>query len=218
VVFAAGNQVPNGENFTTINPWAWTSDHISVGASQIPIPITNAERKVSTSNFGAYMDVCAPGGEAAKTAVQDRTLTTFSELTPETAFPTPYTDTEYALFGETSCACAQVAGVAALMLSSNGNLTSAEVRQILRDTAVKIDFGNTDPVGVYDAGGHSLWYGYGRIDARAAVQEAVRRRSAWAMPWLIYRLLRIPATVFNWFVCFISRFIDRLTEFRSRPT
>jgi hypothetical protein len=85
---------------------------------------------------------------------------------------------DYDDFGQTSCACPQVAGLAALMLSANPELTWVQVRQILRETAVQIDAANVDPVGQWvdtDGDGladYSQWYGYGRIDAQAAVQAA----------------------------------------------
>jgi hypothetical protein len=88
-------------------------------------------------------------------------------------------------FGGTSSATPLCAGVAALVLSANPALTYIEVRQILRDTADKFDLQNTDPVGQWlDANGdpsvtsglppvRSGWYGYGRVNAAAAVQAAL---------------------------------------------
>lgn len=81
-------------------------------------------------------------------------------------------------FGGTSSATPLIAGIAALMLSINPDLTWVQVRQILRDTAFMIDAANTDPVGQWvDTDGDGVddfspWYGYGRVDALAAVQEA----------------------------------------------
>jgi len=77
------------------------------------------------------------------------------------------------------------AGAGALVLSANPALTYIEARQILRDTAIKFDLVNTDPVGQWlDANGNpsvisgnppvkSGWYGYGRVDAAAAVELAL---------------------------------------------
>jgi thermitase len=61
------------------------------------------------------------------------------------------------------------AGCAALALSVNTGLTGAELRQIMRDTA--------DQIGgvVYDATGHNDDYGFGRVNADAAVHRAARR-------------------------------------------
>lgn len=71
-------------------------------------------------------------------------------------------------FGGTSSACPGAAGVAALVLSLNPALTAAEVRQILRRCCERIDGAG----GGYDADGHSELYGYGRLDAAAAVALA----------------------------------------------
>jgi len=71
-------------------------------------------------------------------------------------------------FGGTSSACPGVAGVVALMLGRNPELRFDEVRDILRRSATRID----EAAGAYDADGHSTRYGYGRVDARAAVELA----------------------------------------------
>jgi len=88
-------------------------------------------------------------------------------------------------FGGTSSATPLCAGVAALVLSANPALTYIEARQILRDTAVRFDLANTDPVGQWlDINGNpsvgsglpavrSGWYGYGRVNAGAAVAMAL---------------------------------------------
>ena len=65
-------------------------------------------------------------------------------------------------FGGTSAACPQVAGVAALMLSANPNLTASQVRTKLRNTAR--DLGST---------GFDTTYGYGLVNAYAAVCAAL---------------------------------------------
>jgi subtilisin family serine protease len=71
-------------------------------------------------------------------------------------------------FGGTSSACPGIAGIAALILSANPALNWQEVKDILRQSATRIDENN----GSYDAQGHSPFYGYGRPDAGLAVQLA----------------------------------------------
>ena len=88
-------------------------------------------------------------------------------------------------FGGTSYATPVSAGTGALMLSANPQLRWDEVRDLIRMTAVKIDPGNTDPVGRWrdvnglistDAGyagpNFSEFFGFGRLNAAAAVQAA----------------------------------------------
>jgi subtilisin family serine protease len=71
-------------------------------------------------------------------------------------------------FGGTSSACPGAAGVAALVLSVNPELTRVEVREILRRACDQIDPAG----GGYDAQGHSTLYGYGRLNAETAVALA----------------------------------------------
>ncbi|MCB0643440.1 MAG: SPOR domain-containing protein, partial [Phaeodactylibacter sp.] len=75
-------------------------------------------------------------------------------------------------FGGTSGATPVVAGICALMLSANPNLTAREVKQILQSTADKV--GNSWEY----VSGYSTKYGYGRVNAAKAVAEAIRRRSS----------------------------------------
>ncbi|HTU22623.1 MAG TPA: S8 family serine peptidase [Gemmataceae bacterium] len=70
-------------------------------------------------------------------------------------------------FGGTSAACPIVAGVAALVWSAYPNLSAAQVRQILLDTADKVDAEN----GKWKDG-RSKQYGYGKVNALAAMRKA----------------------------------------------
>jgi subtilisin-like proprotein convertase family protein/subtilisin family serine protease len=68
-------------------------------------------------------------------------------------------------FGGTSSATPLAAGVAALILSLNPDLTWDQVRRYMRDSADKIDAQR----GNY-ANGYSLKYGFGRINAKRALE------------------------------------------------
>lgn len=68
----------------------------------------------------------------------------------------------------TSFAAPLAAGVGALVLSINPDLTAEEVRRIMRDTCDKIG-GVT-----YDANGHNVDYGHGRVNAFRAVVRAMQ--------------------------------------------
>jgi subtilisin-like proprotein convertase family protein/subtilisin family serine protease len=106
-------------------------------------------------------------------------------------------------FGGTSSATPLVAGIAALTISANPDLTAVKVVSILKQTAAK-DLNlqgyqrtpaasyDTDtswdvsPVAPFDKGDFintgdsdgtwSPWFGHGRVDAAAAVTEALKRR------------------------------------------
>ncbi len=82
----------------------------------------------------------------------------------------------YKHFGGTSAATPLVAGVCALILSANPDLTAREVKDILQSTADKI--GSPSEY----INGHSVKYGYGRVNADRAVAEAIRRRDAAKAP------------------------------------
>jgi subtilisin family serine protease len=71
-------------------------------------------------------------------------------------------------FGGTSSACPGVAGVAALVLARNPDLRAGEVREVIRRSCDRIDTAG----GAYGPDGHSRFYGYGRVNARRAVELA----------------------------------------------
>jgi subtilisin family serine protease len=75
-------------------------------------------------------------------------------------------------FGGTSSAAPTVAGVVALMLQANPNLTWRDVQHVLVETAEKND--PTDGSWFNNAAGYhvSEYYGFGRVDAAAAVNMA----------------------------------------------
>ncbi|MFZ0554791.1 MAG: S8 family serine peptidase, partial [Nitrososphaeraceae archaeon] len=68
-------------------------------------------------------------------------------------------------FGGTSSATPLAAGIGALLLSINANLTGEQVRQILRSSCDKID-----PVNAQYVNGFSITHGHGRLNARRALE------------------------------------------------
>jgi subtilisin family serine protease len=71
-------------------------------------------------------------------------------------------------FGGTSSACPGAAGVAALVLATNPALRWNEVKDVMKRACDRID----PQGGAYDVNGHSKQYGYGRLNARTAVELA----------------------------------------------
>jgi subtilisin family serine protease len=71
-------------------------------------------------------------------------------------------------FGGTSSACPGAAGVAALIIARNPTLRWDQVRDIIKQSCDKIDPAG----GNYDANGRSPIYGYGRMNAKKAVELA----------------------------------------------
>ncbi len=168
VLFAAGN-----ENIDHLNYYATIPDVIAVGAC-------NSEGTHSIySNRGFELSVCAPS--SGVWPLHWPTTTTRPFWDPgrhdETGNKKFWRDGIergtpglYKHFGGTSAATPIVAGICALMLSANPDLTAKEVKEILQDTADKIGFHHDY------FNGHSVKYGYGRVNADRAVAEALRRR------------------------------------------
>ncbi len=165
ILFAAGNE---GGNF--VNLYAAHPDVICVAACD------SKDRYARYSNQGSEVSICAPSsGDFPPIAARAR----WDSGVPERgvgAFAW-YLDgvdrgSSYKHFSGTSAATPVAAGVVALILSANPNLTAKEVKQIIQQTADKIG----EP-GEY-VNGHSNKFGYGRINADKAVAEALRRKDA----------------------------------------
>lgn len=111
------------------------------------------------SNYGTGIDLVAPSDDNRRPGI---TTTDVSRR------GRGYSDGLYCSdFGGTSSATPLAAGAAALVLSANRTLQSDEAREILRSTADPID----RTAGGYRKG-YSLQYGFGRVNAEAAVTEA----------------------------------------------
>jgi subtilisin family serine protease len=171
MVFSAGN----GSADVAIRTWASYEKTICVAAS------TNTDVHSFYSNFGEELDVCAPSNGGS----DDICTTDFVGDGNLAGSAIPGASLDYMdSFGGTSSAAPLVAGLIGLILSANPDLTWIQVRDILRNTSVKIDAANNDPVGRWvDINGdpvsisglapfYSNWYGYGRINALAAVNAA----------------------------------------------
>ena len=199
ILFAAGNanRPINGtvyergwvKNIVTgktrwLNGFAVHPDVITVSAS------TSLNKKAAYSNWGTNISVCAPSNNAQPGMWFEKAGFVYSQPTISTSLPgrgmfttdllgsagyskgdfTPY-------FGGTSSATPIVAGVAALILSVNPDLSVAQVKRILEETADKIVDLDTDAqlglrYGSYDDNGHSKWFGYGKVSALSAVKAA----------------------------------------------
>ncbi|WP_010283106.1 S8 family peptidase [Bacillus timonensis] len=117
------------------------------GASSISYPaaydsviavgsVTSNRTRSSFSNYGSGLELMAPGSSIYST----------------------YPNSRYTTLSGTSMATPHVAGVAGLLRAANPDISVAEARQILRDTAQEA--------------GSFTQYGYGIVDAHAAVVAA----------------------------------------------
>jgi len=136
------------------------------------------------SNFGPELDIVAPGGGGAHTYDLDLFYTLSQDLLWTTDLvgmpgsskwnsdPNMLDYTEK--FSGTSAACPVAAGVAALILSIEPNLTGDEVRHFLERSAK--DLG---------APGRDNYYGRGRVDARAALDMVLDKRADLNDDWKV---------------------------------
>ncbi|WP_421616784.1 S8 family peptidase [Brevibacillus sp. TJ4] len=100
--------------------------------------VDHRRERADFSNFGDYVDVAAPGVD----------------------IPSTYIYSDYASLSGTSMACPHVAALASLVRSVRPEMTSAEVMEHIRNSAV--DLG---------APGHDALYGHGMINAEQALSQ-----------------------------------------------
>jgi subtilisin family serine protease len=177
VVFASGN-----DNLSTVSYPARLPNVIAVGAMS-PCGERKSKAPISCdgenwgSNYGNMLDVVAPGVLISTT---DRLGV--SGYNPNVHIHTQnggnkisndYANRDYTVwFNGTSAATPHVAGVAALILSVNPNLTQAQVTDIIESTARKVgNYSYTNTSGRPN-GTWNNQMGYGLIDAEAAVTAA----------------------------------------------
>lgn len=194
VVFAAGNEnrpvngQVNEQGWPSGSPVGQTAWLAGYAAHQDVIAVaacTSEGRKSAYSNWGKEIWVCAPSNNAGPRTYPRivQPLTGRGVVTTDRVGAPGYSNADYTYsFGGTSSACPLVAGIAALVISANPALTAKEVKDILRDTADKIDDDATDlqlggPHGGY-TNGHSRWFGHGKVNAQKAVAEAVNRKAS----------------------------------------
>nr|WP_249812167.1 S8 family serine peptidase [Bradyrhizobium sp. 173] len=167
IVFAAGNESRdvNNPDGGSVNGFAIHPHVIAVGASD------SLDEYASYSNVGREIWVCAPSsGDGARGVTTADVTGEFVDSIGATR-PAGYVPGDYnEHFGKTSSACPLVAGICGLVLSANPELTAVQCREILKQTARRIG----DP-SLYDAQGHSRLFGYGCVQAEAAVAEAKAR-------------------------------------------
>jgi len=154
VFVAAGNESNSVIGFPASVPEA-----IAVGAS------TNLSKRADYSNYGEGLDFVAPSSGGTKgifttdVSIKGRGFNV-GDINKGDAEGL-YTNS----FGGTSSATPLAAGVAALMLSKNPELTWDQVRKYMQQSTDKIDQANANYVN-----GYSLQYGYGRINANEALK------------------------------------------------
>jgi len=163
------------------------------GVMHIAALASNAQRS-HYSNYGQGISLCAPSSNSHE--YWRMAVTGLGIMT--TSGRSPFFDSQ---FGGTSSATPLVAGIAGLVISANPNLNALEVISVLQKTAAKnlnmtaysptpgssfdpntswdispvvpFDNGNFNSISHAD-GSWSGWFGFGKVNAEAAVAEALR--------------------------------------------
>jgi len=157
------------------------SNVIAVGA------IENTGVRAAFSNYDNSLDIVAPGSQIITTS---------------------FGDMEYVTSFGTSYATPHVAGVAALILSVNPNLTGQEVRNIIESTAQKVRTDLYDYQTTVDRP-NGTWHeemGHGLVDAYAAVLKAqcyslptvqgtITQNTTWSTPLRVVGPVTIPNNI-----------------------
>ncbi len=143
VTFAAGN---DGCDIVD-------NEFLSDSTAFVVAAVERDDQRAGYSSFGEAVDIAAPTGLLTTDLIPNG----YGSYRDEDAFADG--------FGGTSAATPVVSGVVALMIEANPRLTAAQVREVLCQTATRIDL----PLAAYNADGHSIYYGCGMVDAGAAV-------------------------------------------------
>ncbi|MCX6852743.1 MAG: S8 family serine peptidase [Verrucomicrobia bacterium] len=169
-LWAAGNGNGSGDD-SNYDGWANSIHAIAVSA------MNDKGRSAYYSEPGANILVCAPssGGKQGITTTDRSGSVGYNEDGGTVEYP-DFADTNYTnTFGGTSSATPAVAGVVALMLQANPNLTARDVREILVRSATQNDFFDGDWI-TNGAGFHfNIKYGAGLVNA----QQATSLASTW---------------------------------------
>jgi subtilisin-like proprotein convertase family protein len=191
----------NGWELQSNGTWRWAGvltarqfEHNLVGVPGVMhvAALASTAQRSHYSNHGTGIDVCAP---TSNSHAYFRMPVDGLGITTTTGSGSQVTDS----FGGTTSATPLTAGVAALVISANSQLTSLQVISLLKQTASKdlvmTDYPRTPPaafdpeptwdvspvppfsVGDFTDQGHadgtwSPWFGHGRVDAVEAIRRA----------------------------------------------
>ncbi len=164
IFFAAGNGDESISDPASYDGFAANPDVISVGA-------VNASGIRSVySDFGEDLDFVAPSSDISDGYMWDPyvpDVTMDGIWTTDARAHFGYTQGDYmASFGGTSSSAPLAAAIAGLLISLYPDLTRDELYEVFKESADKVS-----PLDAgYDENGHSLFYGYGRLNALRAVE------------------------------------------------
>jgi len=137
---------------------------IAVGA------VSKNGRKASYSDFGSTLDFAAPSCEQNPDSIFDPGINAAidgvwtTDIMGESGYMIGNYDSS---FCGTSASAPVVSGVVGLLIGLNPLITLQDIYTIIAETTDKIGGAEAD----YDSSGHSLFFGYGRINAKAAIEK-----------------------------------------------
>lgn len=167
VIFASGNGA-NGTGInldSNINEESESTYVLSVGSTTV------LNDRALYSNYGSNVDILAPGGggknyyAGASELLGILALDSMGTAGLNNTFG--YASNNYTFTAGTSFSAPLVSGTIALMLAVNPNLTPAQIRNILLNTAQKVGENAN-----YDANGFDKYRAYGKVDTGKAVEAA----------------------------------------------
>jgi len=174
ILASAGNSNNTTVSYPARNPWV-----ISVGASNF---CDERKRSTSDASFLADTATCGTNTNADPQGVScdmdscwGSSYGVDAELVaPGISVMTTFDNNRYSWFWGTSAACPNAAGVAALVLSANPELTRQEVREVLASTARKLGNYSYASLNNKTYGTWNVEVGYGIPHARNAVDNALQ--------------------------------------------
>ena len=154
IFIAAGNANPASNNQPRqVSDFATHPDVFCITASN------SLDEPSSYSFFGPNAFMSAPTNGNNGVGITTATVSTADGRTLQNSYTSG--------LGGTSSAAPLSAGICALLLSANPNLSLEQIRSIFKQTTDKIASG-------YDASGRSPYLGYGRVNALQAVKMAIQ--------------------------------------------
>ncbi len=150
----------NGDEQISLDGYASYNYVLAVGA------VNDVGIRCYYSDWGPELDFVSP---SRGNRYRDGAMTTGIVTIDRTGAQGYVSGDYHSSFGGTSAASPGVAGVAALVLSVRPDLGWKQVAEILRRTAVRVD----EAGGGWTPEGFSQYYGWGRVDAAAAVAAAL---------------------------------------------
>lgn len=135
---------------------------------------TNQDKRAFFSDAGECISVSAPGFDI---------VSTYNGTWYSNGLAQGSDDNGIIFMSGTSMAAPFVTGTIGYLLSfdEGQKLTPYQIKKILEDTADKVDKDNA-PFGSYDVKGHSLYYGYGRVNVLEAAKCVKKVSGAKPLP------------------------------------